>query len=111
VSGIRKAIFGLAGLATLGLIVALIGVPLIPTSPCLGPGDPTPNLAFISLVGLIIAGFSIVIALSFLPSDPQGNLWSKLAIAFALTLVGGAAWAVVAILAYHRTKGWSCAGG
>jgi hypothetical protein len=28
-----------------------------------------------------------------------------------VAVVGGGAWTLVAMLAYNRTKGWSCAGG
>jgi hypothetical protein len=98
-------------LAIVGFVVALIGVPLIPTSPCIKPAESMPNSALISIVGLVVAGFAVVLALSSLPSDSQGSVRSRIAIAIGIALGGGTAWMAVAMLALNRTKGWSCAGG
>jgi hypothetical protein len=110
-SGTRRVGFGLFAAAIAGLALALIGVPLLPTSPCLPPAAPLPKLALVSLGGLLFAALAGAFGLSVLLSDSSRSFRSTLLVVLGLALALGAAWFGVAILALNRTEGWSCAGG
>jgi len=110
-SGTRRAACWLIAIAIAALGVAAVGVPLIPTSPCLPPATPLPRLALISLGGLLVAAFAGVSSISVLLSESEGSLRNRLVMVLGVTATLGTPWVGVALLALARTNDWSCAGG